>query len=313
MNTPKLIKLFKQLYIGDLDERSKQQLLDSSEANQLLTEQWNHPEKAADNQPEPDFDKLFHKISDSIEKNDRQVFFTFRKIAASIIILIGLASMAYFYLQSKEDPIILVTNHYDSNKELTLPDGSVVVMDKNAELKYASDFEPREVTLSGRSFFKVIHNNSPFKVIAGNHAIEVLGTSFSVFNSQQSDIFEVVLLEGKVSISNEKGNQRIEVQPNEKITVNKQTSSFTKVPVSAQEQLLWKEPSLVVNNNTFEELAILLEKRFNKTFILSNDIKDQRFTLTLREETLDESVQLLNIIGSVRSEMKNDTVFFEKR
>lgn len=121
MNTPDLIKLFKHLYIGDLDKRSRQQLLDSAEANQLLTDQWNHPENASVNQEEPDFDKLFKKITQSTQKKNWHVFFTVRKIAASLIILIALASMVYFYLQSTKAPLTIVINDTGNKKRSPCP------------------------------------------------------------------------------------------------------------------------------------------------------------------------------------------------
>jgi len=102
----------------------------------------------------------------------------------------------------------------NQQRTLTLPDGSVVVLNGNATLTTAARWTattPREVWLTGEGYFRVTHRAAPavraiatapasakFVVHAGGLDIAVLGTRFDV-NSQPTGT-KVVLNSGKVAV-----------------------------------------------------------------------------------------------------------------
>jgi len=110
------------------------------------------------------------------------------------------------------------TTHYAAGphqqRTLTLPDGSVVVLNGRATLTTAARWTttaPREVWLTGEAYFRVAHLAAPavrdiaaapasakFVVHAGGLDIAVLGTQFNV-NSQPTTT-KVVLNSGKVAV-----------------------------------------------------------------------------------------------------------------
>ncbi|MEM7087800.1 MAG: FecR domain-containing protein [Bacteroidota bacterium] len=88
---------------------------------------------------------------------------------------------------------------YAEQKELTLLDGSRVVLNAKSALDYNNrNWElKREVRLKGEAFFKV-EKGSRFSVITENGTVAVLGTSFSV--NAADDYFEVMCYEGRVEV-----------------------------------------------------------------------------------------------------------------
>ncbi|MDG2245548.1 MAG: FecR domain-containing protein [Flavobacteriales bacterium] len=87
-----------------------------------------------------------------------------------------------------------------TNQEHTLPDGSVVFLDKGAQLAYDGDWESRTLTLEGEAFFQV-EEGEKFTVQTALGDVAVLGTSFNVYADNQN--FQVECYTGKVKVSGE--------------------------------------------------------------------------------------------------------------
>jgi transmembrane sensor len=84
----------------------------------------------------------------------------FMRIAAAVaLVVIGGFTAYYFALFNKSETITLAS----ANKVLidTLPDGSIITLNKNSTLAYSKDFntKTRNVTLSGEAFFNVAPTN----------------------------------------------------------------------------------------------------------------------------------------------------------
>ncbi len=107
----------------------------------------------------------------------------FMKIAAAILILIGLGTATFYIF--KIDPfsksIIASTGNDQKNQKIQLSDGSTVTLNRNTELTCKSNFgkRSRKVSLSGEAFFEIAADASkPFTIDAGKARIKVVGTSF---------------------------------------------------------------------------------------------------------------------------------------
>src|SRR5690606_15777064 len=95
------------------------------------------------------------------------------------------------------------TTGYGETRKINLPDGSLVVLNANSELKYESNWQQapmREVWLQGEAFFEVVKTTEEkqFIVHTGSLDVEVLGTQFNVHNRHQK--VQVVLSSGKVKL-----------------------------------------------------------------------------------------------------------------
>lgn len=83
---------------------------------------------------------------------------------------------------------------------MTLPDGSVVTLDADTQLRVRDLPGQRLVTMDrGRAFFRVKNDARPFNLIAGGKKVTAVGTAFDV--NLANDCFELVLVEGKVKVA----------------------------------------------------------------------------------------------------------------
>lgn len=113
-------------------------------------------------------------------------------LAASVIILLGIAGFLHFYTK---------TINAGNGQHLTvnLPDQSTVTLNAHSTLKYHPYrwFLSRKVEFSGEGFFEVSKGRK-FEVSSSNGKTIVLGTSFNIF-SREAD-YKVTCFTGKVKV-----------------------------------------------------------------------------------------------------------------
>ena len=97
--------------------------------------------------------------------------------------------------------------------EVTLPDGSTVILNDYASVSFNPDTweEVRELTLTGEAFFQV-QKGSKFTVHTAPGDVQVLGTSFNV--NAESGVFVVDCFTGKVAVST--SEERLVITPGQR-------------------------------------------------------------------------------------------------
>ncbi|HRQ51100.1 MAG TPA: FecR domain-containing protein, partial [Agriterribacter sp.] len=163
--------------------------------------------------------------------------------AASIIVGMLTVYLANYRLNGgKEAAKQLATVHpvrvntgTAERKTVQLPDGTQVWLSPSTLLEYPPAFEggTREVKLSGEAFFEVAHDASQtFIITSDNIQTKVLGTSFNIQAYHNQKKIAVMVVTGKVKISNlgaEKNKmENIEIAANQKVVFDKNTDRFIK-------------------------------------------------------------------------------------
>jgi len=130
-------------------------------------------------------------------------------------------------------------NHTRIPLEVTLEDGSKVILSPDASLSFPEHFpiDKREVYLTGEAFFDVAKKqDQPFQVYYNNVVTKVLGTSFSIKTNPRTKEVEVSVRTGKVQVSENKLSssgiigdavqQSVILIPNQKATYNETRRVF---------------------------------------------------------------------------------------
>ncbi|CAL1519815.1 FecR domain-containing protein [Chitinophaga sp. MM2321] len=87
--------------------------------------------------------------------------------------------------------------------QVVLPDGTKVWLNSASSLRYPTSFPEgeRKVVLTGQAYFDIAANaRQPFKVVANEMEVNVLGTHFDVMAYPDEAMISTTLLEGKVRI-----------------------------------------------------------------------------------------------------------------
>ncbi len=139
------------------------------------------------------------------------------RAAAMATLLAGAAWLVYMWRGST--PEMIIRQAGTAVLTDTLPDGSVVTLNKSSSLSYTNPFsqnKQRSVALEGEAFFEVTPDKEkPFVITVNDVTVKVVGTSFNVKGT--SERTEVVVETGLVKV--ETRGQEVSVSPEEKVTV----------------------------------------------------------------------------------------------
>lgn len=256
--------------------------------------------------------------------------------AAAALILITGALLLLRYLAgngSGEEAELMAKEHNEvstrpgSKTRVQLPDGSVVWLNVGSKLTYNKDFgkELREVMLTGEGFFDVKKmKEKPFIIHTSSIDIKVLGTVFNVKAYPEDKRTETSLLHGSIEVTiRKRPNDKIILSPSEKLVVENETGlqdapakdrkiglaeidistlvSINKLKYnetdSAVAETQWIDNKLVFRDESFDELAIKMERWYNvKMEITDPVLLQRRVSGSFENETIEQALEALKII-----------------
>lgn len=199
----------------------------------------------------------------------RRYYAVLKYAAAALMILIA----GYWILDTtgskNQTPVQLVKA--DVMREVNLPDGSKVTLNKGAVMRYAEKDGVRQLAIQGVAYIQVAKQvinkgeTRPFIVELDGMQVQVLGTAFNVSNiSGQKN---VVLMQGKVKV--ETDGKAMIMQPGEKVVLKHK--QLVKQTVNPRLYNAWMTENLVLNNTSLAEMIAWLEDA--KGYQVENKLK----------------------------------------
>lgn len=204
-----------------------------------------------------------------IQKNNP--FGIWLKIAAIFIGIMTIGAVAFFYLQNTQ--LHQFANNTNTTKEIVLPDGSKIMLDKNSEITYRNNWLNhfnRKVELVGRAYFVIEKDpENAFRVSASHAEIHVLGTKFTV--SDRFNRVQVILNEGKVQVSSEWSVHSYLLSENgQQLIIN--ANGFVKQDVVNKNLYFsWMEEKLHLNNCSVKEAIQYLNDSYDIEIQFADD------------------------------------------
>ena len=218
-------------------------------------------------------------------------------VAAALLIFTGL----YFYRSTitgllNPGSTYQFANTSGKRMHLQLADGTKVWLSPNSKLGYPNKFEDseRRVSLDGEAFFEVAHDaRHPFIIKSGEVNTTVLGTSFNVTAYTLQNTINITLVTGKVTVALD--SQRDTITANQRIVINKATSSITKENFPDAATFLNKRIGIYdYNGTTLQEVGRDLENQYNIKIQLDADFSEKAFYGNLdMTDSLDETLNKL--------------------
>jgi len=228
---------------------------------------------------------------------------SFIKYAAAILLLLSVSFLAYYLYPSHTSapsPALAGPPKPVADQCLTLPDGSKVLLHKDAHIDFDPAFsgKTREVTLTGEAYFDIRHNPRPFIVHTGPITTTVLGTAFNI-NAHEKAL-TITVLKGKVKVDNGTGAFSI-LKRNEQVSVDLVNRLLKKIQVDAKEEIAWKKPYLLFNDVTIKEAVEELRQRFQVTIVLTNPaVENCHVTASFTHgESLEQIIKVLSKVNNM--------------
>ena len=194
------------------------------------------------------------------------------KIAATILILFISSSIVFwigtenklYETEQLPEPVALIQKQNPAGQKSMhmLPDGTQVWLNAESSLIFPEVFSDtlRLVKLTGEAYFEVAHSKSrPFIVETSENKIEALGTSFNIKAYPEEHITKVALLEGKVSVQDQKMQVTI-LMPGEELFISKNGGEPTTYHFNYEKTFGWKQGILIFDGVDFKTFCSMIEK-----------------------------------------------------
>ena len=246
------------------------------------------------------WNKVYSRINDAGEIKTVRLFLPGRnifRIAAAILVMLGIG-VAGLYLSERSvfsKKITVATDINQKNLEVTLPDGSVVILNRETVLSYRSDYGKNEriVSLSGEAFFEITPDqDKPFTIDAGKAKVKVLGTSFNVITDNPDAAVEVFVKTGKVMLSDNSGSNTLLLEPGYVGTIDSEKSdrSFNENP----NYMAWNTGVLVYDGQTLDIVFRDLKRVYNMDIIADDpSILQETWTSPINNQAQETIIRLI--------------------
>ncbi len=235
------------------------------------------------------------------------------RIAASILIPLFCVGLGYYFAEIKaasdRNPVT-VQVEIGQKASVYLPDGTHVWLNSAGMLSYDHSYNKKEriVHLQGEAYFEVSQNKRrPFIVKINDISVEALGTSFDVKAYPEDDSVTATLIEGSIRV-NSPAQSEILI-PNEKLTVTKHNGHFAKSRLlDAEKNISWINNQLSFEQERLEDIAKILERMYSIRIIFaSENLKDIRFSGTIKNNNLGNVLELISFVSPIRYSQENDS------
>ncbi len=244
----------------------------------------------------------------------------FLSYAALFLLLLSVGSMwLYFRTTGFYTSRICSTVVVDGGQmsKLVLPDSSLVWINSLSKLSYDNLFgkKNRQLQLEGQAFFQVSKNKTlPFIVSSRDMEVTATGTMFDVECYPEAEETTIILHEGGVNISPAHSPQKtIQLKAGEMLHYNNQNKKIQIRCVNTAKLLSWKEGKLNIYDQSLNEAAEKLSRRYNCTFVVDETMAHQKVTLSLNDQDLNSVVRILKTIIPVNIYSTNDSIYIDSK
>lgn len=226
------------------------------------------------------------------------VWMRYAAIFIGVFLISGLGYHIYQLQDVPEDLVAVVTT--DEVKELMLPDGTKVWLNKNTTLKYPREFSEsrRNVYMEGEAYFEVKRDTEkPFIVRSEAMQVRVLGTVFNLKSDKRTPLAVASLLKGEIEVKGNHDEGMIILSPGQKAELNATTRRLVvKMMDTGIEN--WHNNQFLFEKADIFTIARTLENSYGVKIILAPDIDSAKtYTGVLKKKNTVEEV--LNSVKNV--------------
>lgn len=237
-----------------------------------------------------------------------QLFYQAAAVLVLAVLLAGTYTYFFSFNQKQSAYYEEVFAAAGTRTHVDLPDGSKAYLNSGSSIRFSNQMaksKQRRIDLTGEAYFDVAKDPShPFIVKAGTLEVQALGTEFNVDAYEPTESINVVLLEGKVAISNvnQKHSETLmTLTPNEMARYQVKQNSISKETIDELEKYVgWIEGKMVFVDDPIRDVMRKLENCYNVDIQLEDrQLEDYRFTGTFINESVEEILQTFSQTSSL--------------
>lgn len=195
---------------------------------------------------------------------------------------------------------------------LTLSDGTKVFLNSMSTLVFPSEFsgEERRVELYGEAYFEVSKSSAPFIVTTSRADIQVLGTSFNVYN-YEGEAYEAALVSGSIAIST--SQEKMILNPSQRATIHKADAPMVIDEIDALSISEWHKGKIVFKDQSLEYMMNRLARWYDFSVeYKSSALKNLRFSCSVdKYEDIAQFLQVLESTDKLKAEINGKAIYLK--
>lgn len=243
-------------------------------------------------------------------RETRQLFYRISQIAALFVFVFGLGMLVYhmFLVPSRESPLysagIQVDVPLGQMANITLPDGTTVMLNSGTSLEYGNSFElgQREVSLKGEAFFKVAADpDHPFIVNTTTLGFKVYGTSFNIEAYPGDTKISTTLVTGSLGVLGKGGDELTQLSPGENFFFDRQNNKMVKSKVNTGMYTSWRDGIIIFRNEKLKDIAKKMERWYNLEIVIQREAlaEESYYGSIMRNKPVDQILEVLKLTSSI--------------
>jgi transmembrane sensor len=220
--------------------------------------------------------------------------FGWLKIAAAVaVIVISGLLVRTMFLKNDTGKILLVQTEKNVLTD-TLPDGSMITLNKNSSIEYDSKFtksDKRSVKLKGEAFFTVTPDKKkPFIITVNDILVKAVGTSFNIKTMKGQT--EVIVKTGIVEVT--RNNKTVTLTPEQKVITQKNDTALSKQTTLDKLFNYYQSKEFVCDATPLWRLVEVLNEAYDANIIIGRkELSGLSLNTTFANESLDKILQVI--------------------
>lgn len=194
----------------------------------------------------------------------------------------------------------------------TLPDGSIVTLNKNSSIRYSQRFTQknlRSVKLNGEAFFNVAANKKKAFVISVNDVeVRVVGTSFNIKSTNGQT--EVIVKSGIVEVT--RSGKMVRLYANEKTKTLPTDTALAKSNVTDRLYEYYQSNQFVCDNTPLWRFVEVLNEAYGAHIVIGRaELRNLRLNATFNNESLDKVLEVVTQTFQLQAVKKGDQIILQ--
>ena len=298
--------------VSGLDEQAVFQKIRARIQLEELSQELNLAREVVDDQVD---DNVEETVIYSLPVKGSPARWLYKVAAAVALIMVSTITYFYYFATGTET----YTTAFGETKEVTLPDGSLVVLNANSTLSLDPSWPhiERRVELIGEAYFSVIHTDNDQKfIVHSNHIeVEVLGTEFNLNNRRGKT--QVVLESGEVKINLpavDGVEKAVIMAPGDLVEVSGKDNKITKKVTNTRVYSSWKSGELVFNGVPLNQVFETIQDRYGYDVIVKGEeIENMLFEAEIQSTDLDLILRVISRSFNLSITKNKNEIMVEKR
>lgn len=246
------------------------------------------------------FKRLAREEAKQLRRKRLNAWLQYAAIFIGIFFLFGLGN--HFYQLQNEKAAWVSVAASEGTRELVLPDGTKVWLNKHTTLKYPRDFSQngRNVYVEGEAYFDVKRDTKkPFVVRSEDMQVKVLGTVFNFKSDRTNRSAVATLIKGEIEVKGNHDEGMVVLSPGQRAELN----TVTRRLVVKQGDMgieNWHSEEFIFEKADIFMIARTLENSYGVKIILAPNMDvTKTYSGTLKKKKNVE--EMLNLIKSTNA------------